>query len=173
MALRGSLNADVSNMRALIIGICVLPIIGLADTTLWQGQSERRGWFASNQDGFCSLKHYVGAADATLELQFSSSAGSNEQPIFQVLRTSHDLVWPVRVQLGSEWNAPQFEIGADTSSTFLLGQVAQSILKHLKDGGDAHFVYSLTDNVERRVTVGQLGFSQSVAMFEACIAHVA
>jgi hypothetical protein len=119
------------------------------------------------------LKHFAGAADAELELQFSSPPGSDDLPIFQVIRKQHDLVWPVRVQLGSDWNAPRFEIGGDTGSTFLLGAVAQSLLQHLKDGGEVHFIYALTDGVERRVTVGQLGFRQSVAMFEACLSHVA
>ena len=158
-------------MRAFVLSLCWISTATWADITA--PHRDIRRWFSTNQDGFCSLKHFAGAADATIEFQFSSRAGSNGQPIFQVIRTPHDLVWPVRVQLGLEWNAPQFEIGGDTSSTFILGQVAQSLLKHLKDGGEVHFVYSLTDTVERRVTVGQLGFSQSVAMFEACIAHVA
>ena len=160
-------------MRTVVLSLCLCLVstVTLADITA--PYREIRRWFSTNQDGFCSLKHYAGAADATLEFQFSSHSGSDNQPIFQVIRTPHDLVWPVRVQLGSDWNAPQFEIGGDTSSTFLMGAVAQALLQHLKDGGEVHFVYSLTDAVERRVTVGQLGFPQSVAMFEACIAHVA
>jgi hypothetical protein len=161
-------------MRVAILGFCLLPIAVLADTTLWQGQSDRTNrWFATNQDGYCSLKHSAGAADARVDFLFSSLSEADHQPIFQVIRTPRDLVWPVRVQLGSDWNAPQFEIGGESSSAVLLGAQAQTLLHHLKTGGWLHFVYSLTDGVERRVTLGQAGFPQSLAMFDICIAHVA
>src|SRR5688572_30815925 len=120
-------------MRAIVLSLCFVSTVALADIT--EPYRDIRRWFSTNQEGFCSLKHYAGAADAELEFQFSSGSGSNNQPIFQVIRKPHDLVWPVRVQLGSEWNAPQFEIGGATNSTFLLGAVAKSLLQHLKDGG--------------------------------------
>jgi hypothetical protein len=158
-------------MRAAVVSFCLVSTVASAEIT--EPYRDIRRWFSTNQDGFCTLNHFAGAAGAELEFQFSSRPGFDEQPIFQVIRKPHDLVWPVRVQLGSDWDARRFEIGGDTGSTFLMGAVAQSLLQYLKDGGDVHFTYSLKDGVERRVTLGQLRFRQSVAMFETCLAHVA
>jgi hypothetical protein len=137
----------------------------------------RVGWSATNLDGFCSLKYSAGPADARLDLVFMTPLRANYRSsgiTFHVIRTPHDLVWPVRVFLGFDPNAAQIEVGAEASAhTFLLRGEAELILRHLRLGQDLHLTYSLTDGIERRITLDQVRFPQSVAMFEACAAHVA
>ena len=81
-----------------------------------------------------------------------------------------ELTWPVRVGMGSDSNAKVIEVRDDSSTRrFLANTDAQQLFEYLKAGHELHVVYSTTDGVERRETLGQNGFAQSAAMFEACI----
>lgn len=148
-----------------------------AGANIWSGPPERDGWSATNQDGFCSLKRSVESADAKLEFVFVSGLREDDEPqeiTFQVIAIPAGLVWPVRVFLGSDPFALQIKIGVDSSSpTFLTSAGAEQLIRHLKAGGELHVVYSLSDGIQRRVTLDHHKFYQSVAMFEACTAHVA
>ena len=150
---------------------------GMAGTSAWTTPPGEDGWSATNQDGFCSLKRAAKSADTRFEFVFLSRLREDDESreiTFQVIATPARLVWPVRVSLGSKPNAPQIEIGADSSSsTSLIGTGALQLLEHLKTGGALHVVYSLSDGMEGRIFLDHYRFSQSAAMFEACTAHVA
>jgi hypothetical protein len=84
------------------------------------------------------------------------------------------LARPVRLSPGSDASAPDIEVGADSDpGTVLTGAGVQKLLAYLKAGKGLDVEYSLIDGIELKLYLDTFQFPQSVAMFEACTAHVA
>jgi hypothetical protein len=120
------------------------------------------------------LGYFAGAATDGIVFVFALVPQGDDRPetiIFHVGQVEVGLVWPVRVALGADANAQSFEIGATPNSPrSLSGADAEQLLRHLKSGGDLHITYSMNNGTRRHAVLGQYGFSQSVAMFDACVA---
>jgi hypothetical protein len=149
----------------------------LASTGIWAPLPPRMGWTASNHDGFCSLRRVEETGEAKLEFVFVSGLANSNKPkqiTFQVNASPAKLVRPVRLSPGSDATAPDIEIGAlSDSGTTLAGAGVYKLIEYLKAGKGLDVEYSLTDGPKLRLYLDTFNFPQSVAMFEACTAHVA
>jgi hypothetical protein len=164
-------------MSPIVLSIGLALMSADSNSGLWVGKPPRAGWFATNQDGFCSLRSVLETSEVKLEFLFVSRSTQDDSPYeitFQVNATPAHLVRPVRLAPGSEPTAATVEVGSDASpTTSLSGPGVQQLLAYLKDGKGLDVSYSLVDGIQRRIYLDALKFSQSVAMFEACTAHVA
>ncbi len=164
-------------MKLVVLSLNLALMAADANASTFVGPPPRDGWSATNQHGFCSLSRIVETSDTKLEFLFVSRLPNVDVPqqiTFQVNATPAKLVRPVRLSPGSDASAPDVEVGAESDpTTSLAGAGVQKLLAYLKAGKGLDVAFSLTDGIERRVYLDTFKFSQSVAMFEACTAHVA
>jgi hypothetical protein len=164
-------------MRIAVLTLGLVLISTAVGASEFVGPPPRGGWYATNQDLFCSLKRIVDTSDVKLEFLFVARFQQSSKPpaiTFQVNATPAQLAWPVRFTLGSNTSEPPVEVGAaSASSTFLSGPDVNRLLGYLRDGKGLNVDYSLLDGIKRRVYLDAFNFPQSAAMFDACAAHVA
>jgi hypothetical protein len=164
-------------MRSIVLAACLFLTALHATATLWSPPRERSAWFATNENGFCSLQRAVATDEAKLEFSFVSGLAHGNEPdaiTFQVVATPAKLGWPMHLSVGSEPNAPPFVLGLDPASPNRLeGPEVQRLLALLKAGRGLDVTYLLVGDAEIHLYLDAYKFPQAVAMFEACNAHVA
>src|SRR5688572_19998650 len=110
-------------MRSVVLAARLALTVSHATATLWSGPTQRSARFATNEDGFCSLKRVLATEDVKLDFWFVSGLANSNVPeaiTFQVVATPATLGWPMRLSVGSDPDQPPFVLGSDPAAPIRL-----------------------------------------------------